>query len=159
MFPDCNVFYYSIHTYNYPDYIARGWRPDAHFPSEHELRVKDSTTSCCHNMLRVWVQTLCLLLWPLFAFQTRCKLAGSWKKTRTMVSLSFCYKGNITCGWYVAAPFQRNCAAAARFCCNATTRSCMEILPFPVLATRSLLGSSASRFLTIAGCCHSELLH
>ena len=36
------------------------------------------------------METLCLLLWPLFAFQTRCKPARSWKKTCTTVSLRFC---------------------------------------------------------------------
>ena len=57
-----------IYTYNYPECVANEYKPGAHFAAKHELRVKDSTSSCYHNVLQAWAQTLCLLLWPLFAF-------------------------------------------------------------------------------------------
>ena len=55
------------------------------------------------------------------------------------------WKGNLTCGCLVTAPFRRNHAAAGRFCRHAAARSRMATWPSSVLATRSPPGSSASR--------------
>ena len=57
------------------------------------------------------------------------------------------WKGNITYGWLIMAPFRCNYAATSRFYRHGTTRSRMATWPSSVLATRSPPGSSASRLL------------
>ena len=64
------------------------------------------------------------------------------------------WKGNLTCGCLVTAPFRRNHAAAGRFCRHAAARSRMATWPSSVLATRSPPGSSASRLLPAVSSFH-----
>ena len=53
------------------------------------------------------------------------------------------WKGNLTCGCLVTAPFRRNHTAAARFRRHAAGKSRMATCPSSVLATRSPPASSA----------------
>ena len=64
------------------------------------------------------------------------------------------WKGNITCGCLVTAPFRRNQAVAGRFCRHAAAKSCMATWPSSVLATRSPPGSSASRLVPAVSSLH-----
>ena len=64
------------------------------------------------------------------------------------------WKGNITCGCLVTAPFRRNHAAAGRFCRHAAAKSRMATWPSSVLATRSPPACSASRLLPAASSLH-----
>ena len=79
--------------------------------------------------------------------------------THDEITDRLCWKGNRTYGWLVTAPFRRNYAAAYRFYRHAAAGSRKATLPSSVLATHSLLGSSASHFFTAVGCCHGQLAH
>ena len=68
--------------------------------------------------------------------------------------LRLCWKGNITYGCLVMAPFRRNHTAAGRFYCHAAARSRMATWPSSVLTTRSPPGSSASCLLPIVSSFH-----